>query len=169
MLTTTAETAAACRIVRDSAILWPSLWVHAATSCCCATTGSGKTSTLDGSKGRETWSTADGDGLVHLAIDELFTLVHGKAVTIGQCYIREPNSSFKNAILNDCGRQTALPQCSCTLHNTSSWCHSMHILKVAQESMQSCTSTTTHCKLLVPCSLQARGLLCVPCACHACR
>jgi hypothetical protein len=26
----------------------------------------------------------DGDGLVHLAIDELYQLVHGKAVTVGE-------------------------------------------------------------------------------------
>lgn len=49
-----------------------------------ADAGSGKTSTLEGSKGRETWGTTDGDGLVHLAIDELFGLVHGKAITIGE-------------------------------------------------------------------------------------
>jgi hypothetical protein len=47
-------------------------------------TGSGKTRTLEGSRGRETWGTTDGDGLVHLAIDELFGLVHGKAITIGE-------------------------------------------------------------------------------------
>lgn len=48
------------------------------------TTGSGKTTTLEGSRGRDTRGSPDGDGLVHLAIDELFQLVHGKAVTVGE-------------------------------------------------------------------------------------
>jgi hypothetical protein len=56
--------------------------VHAAVVLPCV--GSGKTTTLEGRKGRETWGTADGDGLVHLAIDELFGLVHGKAITVGE-------------------------------------------------------------------------------------
>lgn len=54
----------------------------------CSAAGAGKTATLEGSKGRETWGTADGDGLVHLAIDEIFGLVHGKAITIGECWHR---------------------------------------------------------------------------------
>ncbi|WIA40562.1 hypothetical protein OEZ86_013904 [Tetradesmus obliquus] len=45
---------------------------------------SGKTTTLEGSRGRDTRGSPDGDGLVHLAIDELFQLVHGKAVTVAE-------------------------------------------------------------------------------------
>ncbi len=47
-------------------------------------TGSGKTTTLEGGRGKDTRGTSDGDGLVHLAIDELFELVHGKAVSVGE-------------------------------------------------------------------------------------
>lgn len=46
-------------------------------------TGSGKTTTLEGGRGKDRRGSPDGDGLVHLAIDELFELVHGKAVTVG--------------------------------------------------------------------------------------
>lgn len=47
--------------------------------------GAGKTSTLEGLRGRDTWGTEEGDGVVHLAIDELFGLVHGKAIAVGEC------------------------------------------------------------------------------------
>eukprot|EP00878_Enallax_costatus_P035224 GHUV01039231.1.p1 GENE.GHUV01039231.1~~GHUV01039231.1.p1 ORF type:complete len:419 (+),score=96.69 GHUV01039231.1:574-1830(+) len=47
-------------------------------------TGSGKTTTLEGGRGKDRRGSSDGDGLVHLAIDELFELVHGKAVTVGE-------------------------------------------------------------------------------------
>lgn len=48
------------------------------------TTGSGKTTLLEGGRGKDRRGSSDGDGLVHLAIDELFELVHGKAVTVGK-------------------------------------------------------------------------------------
>lgn len=51
---------------------------------CGLPTGSGKTTTLEGSRGRDTRGTAEGDGLVHLVIDELFELMHGKAVQVGE-------------------------------------------------------------------------------------
>eukprot|EP00775_Hariotina_reticulata_P000828 gene828-1146_t len=47
-------------------------------------TGSGKTTTLEGGRGKDTRGGADGDGLVHLAIDEIFELIHGKAVSVGE-------------------------------------------------------------------------------------
>lgn len=61
-------------------------------SCHCA--GSGKTATLEGRAGRETWGTSEGDGLVHLAVDELFGLVHGKAITVGGCNAEQGLMSF---------------------------------------------------------------------------
>lgn len=60
--------------------------VASATPAVAETAGAGKSSTLEGTRGRETWGTTDGDGLVHLAIDELFGLVHGKAVTVGEMF-----------------------------------------------------------------------------------
>jgi hypothetical protein len=51
---------------------------------CILHAGSGKTTTLEGSRARDTRGSPDGDGLVHLAIDELYQLVHGKAVTVGE-------------------------------------------------------------------------------------
>ncbi|KAF8055598.1 SYP52 [Scenedesmus sp. PABB004] len=53
-------------------------------------TGAGKTSTLEGARARAPRpggggdAGAEGDGLVHHAIDELFALLHGKAVSIGE-------------------------------------------------------------------------------------
>ena len=46
--------------------------------------GSGKTTTLEGGRGKDTRGSSEGDGLMHLAIDELFELLHGKAVTVGE-------------------------------------------------------------------------------------
>eukprot|EP00877_Chromochloris_zofingiensis_P013932 jgi/Chrzof1/8793/Cz03g24220.t1 len=46
-------------------------------------TGSGKTTSLEGGRGKDAKGSSEGDGLVHLAIDELYDLIHGKAVTIG--------------------------------------------------------------------------------------
>ena len=48
-------------------------------------TGSGKTTTLEGSRGKESLpSTVKGDGIVHLAIDELFQHLHWKAAAVGR-------------------------------------------------------------------------------------
>jgi hypothetical protein len=45
--------------------------------------GSGKTTTLEGARGKDMRGTAEGDGLVHAAVDTLFELIHAKAVSVG--------------------------------------------------------------------------------------
>jgi hypothetical protein len=45
--------------------------------------GSGKTTTLEGSRGIDTRGGAEGNGLVHLACDTLFELLQAKAVAVG--------------------------------------------------------------------------------------
>jgi hypothetical protein len=45
--------------------------------------GSGKTTLLEGVRAKDAKSGAEGDGLVHLAIDELFRQLNNKAVSIG--------------------------------------------------------------------------------------
>lgn len=47
--------------------------------------GSGKTSTLEGVSVQNKPGSSEGEGLMHLAIDELFALMHGKAVAVGEC------------------------------------------------------------------------------------
>ncbi len=58
-------------------VCWP-------RSCAAARAGSGKSSTLEGTRGIDTRGGAEGDGLVHLAIDALFELVRHKAVAVGE-------------------------------------------------------------------------------------
>jgi hypothetical protein len=59
----------------------------------CTRIGSGKTTTLEGSHARggsgSSGGASDGGGLVHLAADELFELVHSKAVAVGEGGARE--------------------------------------------------------------------------------
>jgi hypothetical protein len=71
------------------------------------TAGAGKSSMLEGTRGRETWGTTDGDGLVHLAVDELFGLVHGKAVTVGKRLCGSSSTLF--------GGQKLESRCGCGL------------------------------------------------------
>ncbi|KAI8465646.1 MAG: P-loop containing nucleoside triphosphate hydrolase protein [Monoraphidium minutum] len=52
-------------------------------------TGSGKTTALEGSRGRDARGGPEGDGLVHLAADELFELIHGKAVLVGEAVAKK--------------------------------------------------------------------------------
>jgi hypothetical protein len=47
--------------------------------------GSGKTLTLEGGSGQDSRGGSDGDGLVHLCADELFSLLHTKANAVGVC------------------------------------------------------------------------------------
>lgn len=47
-------------------------------------TGSGKTHTLEGLKTRDLRGSSAGDGIVHYALDELFELLHAKAVAVGE-------------------------------------------------------------------------------------
>jgi hypothetical protein len=76
------------------------------------TAGAGKSSTLEGTRGRETWGTTDGDGLVHLAVDELFGLVHGKAVTVGEwCWQQQQHFVWQDQQGSRCGcRNTSVWQ-----------------------------------------------------------
>ena len=48
--------------------------------------GAGKTASLEGGKAKDSIKNSDqGDGLVHLAIDELFRLINQKAAAVGAC------------------------------------------------------------------------------------
>jgi hypothetical protein len=74
---------------------------HLLHSCCCFFTagkvnlshsrvvylvpaGSGKTTTLEGARGKDMRGSAEGDGLVHAALDTLYELIHAKAVSVGR-------------------------------------------------------------------------------------
>eukprot|EP00983_Pelagomonas_calceolata_P008211 268715-Pelagomonas_calceolata.AAC.1 len=49
-------------------------------------TGAGKTTSLEGGKAKDSIKNSDqGDGLVHLAIDELFRMINHKAAAVGEC------------------------------------------------------------------------------------
>lgn len=51
--------------------------------------GAGKTTTLEGGRARDAGRvTPEGDGLVHLAADELFKLLNQKAVAVGESVLR---------------------------------------------------------------------------------
>ncbi len=51
----------------------------------CVYTGSGKSYTLEGSRSRDAGGASpQGDGAVHYAADELFKLLHQRAVAVGK-------------------------------------------------------------------------------------
>ena len=47
--------------------------------------GAGKTLTIEGSRARDSKSSSEGDGIVHLAVDALYKLLNDKAVSVGGC------------------------------------------------------------------------------------
>lgn len=47
-------------------------------------TGSGKTHTMEGARAKEVRGSSAGDGIVHYAIDEIFSLLHSKAIAVGE-------------------------------------------------------------------------------------